>query len=689
MKIREICLEGFRGIRKRLELDVPGGFLVVSGRNGSGKSTLCDGIEYALSGHLRKYESESGQRRTERREAIEDYIWWRGETSALEHRVEVVFEDTEGDVPIVRHRDDSLGHITMSPHIDKRFYDPARAPNDPIFHICRTLILRDEEITQLSLDLHPNRRFEILREAVATYNFGKLEEKIKKALSLLGDFIHDAEKDNATKQAAHSDAVNRTLEARARFSANDEASVFRERLYELLELEPVSLERALQIAERQLGTLRDQADQLDRLYRRVEDLKELESDTQREGLFDKVQVAKEELAKVSEALRVNQLKMDECNAALESERSDQPVLKALQELHDIGERLGRDDGHCRLCGSKVDEKGWVRHLATIHDQVKNAGQLLAELKKKRDDVDGERRNLLRKQAEYQESADSGVSRLSWIDGERSEIVEIAGELNLPTPKSFYDLSEEIDKRRVLQDEKSKELEKIIDSCRPLASLEDVGKLEALESGAEEALKTARRKLGRLQDAKGALQGASRTIRRTSGEIVKDQVRHIGPLLEELYSRLKPHSEWNELELAISGDVQLALGMKVGEDLNPAFMFSSGQRRAVGLAFLLSVNMSRSWSKLRTQVLDDPVQHIDDYRSLNLVETLSGLRHMGHQVICTVEDQSLADLLCRRLRSKDAADGKRIELEYVSGQGVQLVREESIGPLRRRALKQVG
>jgi len=45
------------------------------------------------------------------------------------------------------------------------------------------------------------------------------------------------------------------------------------------------------------------------------------------------------------------------------------------------------------------------------------------------------------------------------------------------------------------------------------------------------------------------------------------------------------------------------------------------------------------------------QHIDDYRALNLVEVLAAVRRQGRQVIVAVEDSALADLLCRRLRSK--------------------------------------
>jgi chromosome segregation protein len=43
-----------------------------------------------------------------------------------------------------------------------------------------------------------------------------------------------------------------------------------------------------------------------------------------------------------------------------------------------------------------------------------------------------------------------------------------------------------------------------------------------------------------------------------------------------------------------------------------------------------------------KLLDDPVQHIDDYRALNLVEILAAIRRTGRQVIVSVEDTALAN-----------------------------------------------
>jgi chromosome segregation protein len=55
--------------------------------------------------------------------------------------------------------------------------------------------------------------------------------------------------------------------------------------------------------------------------------------------------------------------------------------------------------------------------------------------------------------------------------------------------------------------------------------------------------------------------------------------------------------------------------------------------------------------------------------------LAALRQSGRQIICAVEDQALADLLCRRL-SGSAAEGIRIDL---AAQGSRVMAEQRIVP----------
>jgi len=179
--------------------------------------------------------------------------------------------------------------------------------------------------------------------------------------------------------------------------------------------------------------------------------------------------------------------------------------------------------------------------------------------------------------------------------------------------------------------------------------------------------------------------AADTTKRVSWEAVDDCLAELSPLLSELFLRLRPHVDYSEVKYRMRGDVKRFLSFAVGNDINPRFTFSSGQRRALGLAFLLAVHLSRPWCNLRTLVLDDPVQHIDDYRALHLAEALSSIRQMDHQIICTVEDPALADLLCRRLRSTTLGDGVRIEMQYEPGTGSSIRAIDRIGPLPERVL----
>src|SRR3546814_11109944 len=80
---------------------------------------------------------------------------------------------------------------------------------------------------------------------------------------------------------------------------------------------------------------------------------------------------------------------------------------------------------------------------------------------------------------------------------------------------------------------------------------------------------------------------------------------------------------------------------------------------LGLAFLLSVNLSLAWSRWRTIMLDDPVQHVDDFRTVHLAELAAQLVAEGRQIVCAVEDAALAELLSRRLpvRSEERRVGK--------------------------------
>ncbi len=192
----------------------------------------------------------------------------------------------------------------------------------------------------------------------------------------------------------------------------------------------------------------------------------------------------------------------------------------------------------------------------------------------------------------------------------------------------------------------------------------------------------------LERSQAAVEGArsiERAVLRVSGEIIDERLAQISPLLNELYQRLRPHADWRTIEYSIRGNVRRFLSLKVGDGLNPQFVFSSGQRRAAGLAFLLSVHLARAWTKWRTLLLDDPVQHIDDFRALHLVEVLAALRFDGRQIVCAVEDAALADLLCRRLLSDSNQLGLRYDVDFGPDGNAAVVKRMEIPPMPKGVL----
>jgi wobble nucleotide-excising tRNase len=230
-----------------------------------------------------------------------------------------------------------------------------------------------------------------------------------------------------------------------------------------------------------------------------------------------------------------------------------------------------------------------------------------------------------------------------------------------------------------------ELETCADALVGFVASQRVKELEKKKAVAEIEAETTKKEYDAVSVALQGVHSVSVEIRRVGREILEERLASLNPLLSELYVRLRPHVDFAEIKYRMRGDVRRLLRLEVGDGINPRFAFSSGQRRALGLAFLFAVYLSRRWCKLKTLVLDDPMQHVDDYRALHLVEVLSSIRQSGHQVICTVQDPAFADLLCRRLRSSDTSTGVRVELAYRPGLGVELKDLAKVSPLPSRVL----
>lgn len=214
------------------------------------------------------------------------------------------------------------------------------------------------------------------------------------------------------------------------------------------------------------------------------------------------------------------------------------------------------------------------------------------------------------------------------------------------------------------EERTGELERARHALRVLGTLAQYQQLEAGTAALADAqarLARAQERAGKARKAEAAASALHDAARRAGSETLDLRLERVLPLMAERYGRLRPHPVWQDIEYSIRGDLRRFLSLQVGDGLNPQFLFSSGQRRATGLAFLLSINLFLAWSRWQTILLDDPVQHVDDFRTINLAEVLAQLVAAGRQIVVAVEDPALAELLARRMPVSRAGDASRLTL----------------------------
>ena len=679
MRLSYVQVVGFRGFRELTRVEIPPGFAIIVGSNGSGKSTVCDAIEFALTGNIR---GSSDHR--EKGESIHDYLWWRGPRPPAENYVEIGLTNAQGATVVVRRSPTELT-VTPSARLEDLLVTGGPALENPLGQLCRTAILRDEEITRLSVDLRETERFEFVRSALGTADFRTADESAKRVGDLLKRHHETARRDYELQRDRIAQLTTRMSQARTQAARAGGLAEAEATLKEGLE-EPIGNGvELLAKSQRAVATQRQRVDGLKRGYARLTDiagrLTQLSTPQHLaaiDGLEEKLRAAD---AAATEANRESETVQEE----LSKFQAASPRNLSLAQLLEHGRRLGLDDGDCPLCGVAQTDEHFKSHLETLDATLAAADATLASLS--RNSADTAQRAL-----EATRVVDSLRSELTRLRGSevstRAEFSVLCGELEPlgfrcagAPAQGLQELASLIETLQLTVAKTESALAVIAASQAASQILE----LERESAAARERLVAAEKTLSDVARAQGQVKDAAQTIKRVQGELVDEQLAALSPLLVELYERLRPHVDWLKVRYNLRGDVRRMLSLEVGAGINPNFVFSSGQRRAAGLAFLIAIFLSRNWCKLRTLVLDDPVQHVDDYRALHLTEVLAAVRRAKHQIICTVEDRALAELLARRLRSDFDDQGAVIELAYTPGEGAGVAQVRSLAPLTRQVL----
>ncbi|MET3791893.1 AAA family ATPase [Aquamicrobium terrae] len=647
----EVC--GFRGFRDKARIDFGGGFTVITGRNGVGKSTLCDAVEFAITGLIEKYAVEKAAK-----ESLADYLWWRGAGEPEAHYVTAVFVNDEGkSFKITRTRESGAD---VSPEEIQAALCSGPAPEDALRQLTRTSIIRDEWIAALSLDLSETERFDLVRSALGALEGAEAAAKAK-------DVVTAADAAHARNEAAYENArtklgerLTQQSEIQATLSRSGDVSAALEIVSAAVPNAPTDMVARLEAAR---NALADGRTGIARSAEAVEAGRTLLAGQQAFQAPDAVatrETAKAELEKAREAKDLALKAADAAETLLAREEDVDAVAASLAILVEHGERLGVHEDHCPLCAAHRTSAEFAAGVEAARRRISGLASGVEDAR--------------RRMAAADDAAREASAALALV--ERDVAAHQAEERALreaeETHAAFF-ARWKIDPRFLANPDELEahvvaERDRLINLERALIVLEASQSVSRMAS-IEKTIEGLREEIDKLADVVSQSQAAAtsarkieRAVKRVSAEIIDESLAQISPLLNELYQRLRPHADWRTIDYSIRGDVKRFLSLKVGDGLNPQFVFSSGQRRAAGLAFLLSVHLARAWTPWRALLLDDPVQHIDDFRALHLVEVLSALRLDRRQIICAVEDPALADLLCRRLVSTTVEPGRRYDID---------------------------
>lgn len=654
MKIGFVEVCGFRGYKEPIRLDFRNSFTVISGRNGVGKSTICDAIEFAITGNIKKYSVETSDK-----EGPSDYYWWRGKGSAANYFVRIGLIDDDGKLhKVVRTRQDGL----LEPS-DKELTDllctQFGRPDNPLEQLCRTSIIRDEWIAAQSLDLGERQRFDLVSAALGELGSADYGQRARKVKAIADEAFANAETAYETSRVKLSHALSTLSEEQSKARQAGDISTALANIAKYIAGFPDDISEATVAARSYLTTAQRQ---ISALHGAVVEAREIFDEKitlgSEEFLSSKTSLIRElEDCSVKQAAVAERI--SDAKIALEAEERSHAVVSALSKIIEGGEALGLQEGSCPLCAAERSQKEFDLGLARAREQVGELGEKLAAARKRIDSLQLEHKNLAAQIALAAEKFASIEHREKLLVDRQGQQIEFFAKYSLdfdaaPNP--------DILEKRLLQTKSN-----LIEVERNLAKLESSNALarvadkEGAVAELREMASAATVELERRKKAASMAREFDRAVRRTKAEIIDERLAEISPLLVELYQRLRPHSDWRSIEYSIRGDVRRFMSLKVGDKLNPQFIFSSGERRAAGIAFLISIYLSRPWCRLNTLILDDPVQHIDDFRAVHLVELLASLRRDGHQIICSVEDASLATLLTRRLSSTHESPGNRYDL----------------------------
>jgi DNA repair exonuclease SbcCD ATPase subunit len=676
MRLSNVRVESFRGFGRELQLDCSADALILVGANGTGKTSFFDAVVWALYGDIPRLRGS--------RDAVgDDYVVNRFDAKSGP-RVTLSFQNAEGVWSLTRTRQ---GPVVVDPDgVESGGAEASRwvgelmnatdDRTDSFAIFDRAHLLGQEEIAKFVRDTSPRERFDALSDLLGVGSVRVFYQTLERTL----DAARERESDS-TRQLLQLDRAleatrvellaldtsaskNETIgKSRARRQLNDLGR--RARVLGIVDPPDESgVEGDLLAAADDLATrLRAREERVAGAIRETQSLiqrQELEvSRSERMSMFSaERESATADLHVLEQSASALDVEIASLTDRLDNVRRslsrEQSALKARQSFL-------RDAIQFVKLASRVSSSALETQLMETSRELE---EQLAQARERRDqDAAG-----LRERKRRLASLGRQIAEVERETQEHEELTrDIVSEWDPGGNLGLDGVSSALESLRASLRGIREDADELALQIRLLATRTKSAELRVRLESTENRRGPVAERARRDTESVNLLQGLVRDAKDAEVATVRNVLEGTNPLLNALYRRLRPHPVLGEIAVDFGKfkDRGEAYYEAAGADVraNIATMFSSAQLNAVAICIFLAISLSRREDRLATILLDDPIQNMDDYNVLGLVDLLRNVIQY-RQVIVSTHDERIGELLRRKLRP-DGPDTRTVTHRFVA------------------------
>jgi DNA repair exonuclease SbcCD ATPase subunit len=655
MRIEELAIANFRGFCDERRVPMPANVVILRGPNGSGKTSFVDAIQWLLLGDVQRF--QAGALRTG-----EDYLTNRYASGPpfVEARL------LGGDGERVRVTRRGVGK-SMQVQVDLPQQAPiigpeaqqwlnstmgSGLPGQEKLDFMRRYLLQQDDMREF-LGADTKERYQFIAALSGMERLTNLESQLRDELNAARKRVKGLRED-VEKAASELEVVNDSVvAAREDAERRDDAPGAVEaeaRARALLGGETEDLLADLRERSGEIAAAVEQIGELRRRDGRLRgELKELTSDT-----ADKVTELEPKLKRLGESDELAAKQLADLEAALAEARA---IAGRAQELAALA--LEQIEGPCPVCQQEHDVKQTRAHLEHLLEGAPGLADLTETVEQRRVEHAETRRRKAQLEAEVTNlrSADEHRRQLEDLLAEISARVQAAETALLGLLPAGADTGEPLQTAEAAR----AELEKLVMQLQQVAdSKARLRQAQRRAESLEKQLSTSEERHQQLHDGLSraeAVAEQAKEARTALGLKITDVMRDVSNsstgLINSIYTRLDIHPTFREFGFRTERYHEVGhlrpwvYDRRRGKEGNALHVLSAAQLNSLAICLFLALNLERD-SELRTAILDDPVQSLDDVNLLSLADLLRTVRSR-RQVVVSTHDEVLAELLIRKLR----------------------------------------